>query len=123
MDIVRFFKTMVDKANLKGAFNFDESFALSECFQNLFGRTQDTQILNDSIKLVISALHKGQEHGSFSLEQSSQIHSSLQNVIKNGLNLGSQNQTPETNLPETSQTSDPPIVDNISDLVQPLPLV
>ena len=107
---ILFFKSMVEKANLKGSYALEESYILKTCFDN-YGSDMNKNI--EYINLIIQSLQKGQGHGSFTLEESSRIFS----VIKDC----------QTNPPKPTQLTQqtPELVQassDSSDLTEPLPL-
>ena len=114
---ILFFKAMADKANTRGSYSLEESYILKTCFDN-FGADQQKNV--EYINVVIQFLQKGQSHGSFNLEESSRIFTTIKDLQSNSSITSSA--TPTETQASLDTTPQPPIQNDVSDLTEPLPL-
>lgn len=135
MKVLKFFKSMIEKANLKGAYTLEEAHSGYESYEHIVSnfikisnssqQTYTQEHLNNCLNVLVNLLQKGQSKGSYSLEEASQIFAIFQEIGKNGLHIKPDTETDTNTSPineNQPSSSKQPVINDISDLTEDLPL-
>lgn len=125
MKVLKFFKSMIEKANSSGSYTLEEAHMGLESYDDIIStftkkKSHPQEHLNKCLNVLVSLLQKGQSKGSYTLEEASRIFLIFKEINQNGLHI-----KPETDTINENPVNIEPnnhIINDVSDLTEPLPL-
>lgn len=127
MKVLKFFKSMIEKANSKGSYSLEEAHTGLESYDDIISNftkksTHSQDHLNNCLNTLVNLLQKGQSKGSYSLEEASRIFLIFKEINQNGLHIKPETDTGLQNENTIKETQNNNIIHDVSDLTEPLPL-